>query len=89
MVPLSERRHRIYEEEIPSVVASLKLLLVNLFQTRDDQEKAENDFRVLYRLMRDSPGRPKYPEFDWDYLSYFLYSHESRDKLLERARGLH
>jgi FtsZ-interacting cell division protein ZipA len=25
---------------------------------------------------RDEPGRPKYPEFSWDYLRYYLDHHE-------------
>jgi hypothetical protein len=29
-------------------------------------------FRTLFRLVHGGPGRPKYPEFDWDYLEYFL-----------------
>jgi hypothetical protein len=72
MVPLSEKRHRIYESEIPAVKEALKLLLLNLYEAREEREKAEAASRVLYRLDKKDPGRPKYPEFDWDSIPYFV-----------------
>ena len=79
MVPLSERRHRIYEEEVPEVIEGLKLRLLDMLEEKTEPEKAELGFHVLYRLMSDKPGRPKYPEFSWGLLDHFLDFH--RDKL--------
>ena len=72
MVPLSERRHRLYNHEIPEVKRGLKLRLQELCEAGEDREAAETAFRALFRLGRDEPGRPKYPEFSWDYLEYYL-----------------
>jgi hypothetical protein len=72
MVPLSERRHRLYRHEIPEVIEGLRLRLENLVEERVDRENAEIAFRTLYRLLDGSPGRPKYPEFSWDSLGYYL-----------------
>ena len=80
MVPLSERRHRIYESEIPAVKEGLSLLLLNLYETREGREKAEAACRVLFRLDKKDPGRPKYPEFDWDILPYFVDYFGSSDR---------
>jgi len=66
MVPLFERRHRIYEEEVPEVIEGLKLRLFKLLEEKTEPEKAELGFRVLCRLMRDKPRRPNYPRFSWD-----------------------
>jgi hypothetical protein len=72
MVPLSERRHRLYGDEIPEVIQGLRLRLEGLLEAEEDRERAEIAFRALYRLMHGDPGRPRYPEFSWDYLGYFL-----------------
>ena len=72
MVPLSERRHRLYGDEIPEVIEGLKLRLERMLEAEEDPERAEIAFRALYRLVHGSPGRPKYPEFSWGYLSHFL-----------------
>ena len=72
MVPLSERRHRLYGHEIPEVIEGLRLKLEGLLKERADRERAEIAFRAHYRLMDGSPGRPKYPEFSWDFLGYYL-----------------
>ncbi|GAJ05488.1 unnamed protein product, partial [marine sediment metagenome] len=42
----------------------------------EDREAAETAFRALFRLNRDEPGRPKYPEFTWDMVQYYLDYHE-------------
>ena len=68
---MSERRHRLYDSEIPEVILGLNLRLRQLLE-RKDTEKAQTAFRCIHRLLEDNPGRPKYPEFSWDYLSYFL-----------------
>jgi hypothetical protein len=73
---LSERRHRLYNHEIPEVKRGLKLRLQELCEAKEDREAAETAFRALFRLSRDEPGRPKYPEFTWDMLQYYLDYHE-------------
>ncbi len=75
MVPLSERRHRLYPHEIPEVIEGLRLRLETLLEEKRNQEKAEVAFRSIYRLLDGSTGRPKYPEFSWDFLSYYLDLH--------------
>ena len=72
MVPLSERRHRLYRHEIPEVNMGLRLRLLQLLENREDKESVEIAFRTLFRLTRYEPGRPRYPEFSWDYVQYFL-----------------
>ena len=48
----------------------------DLCEAREDGEAAETAFRALFRLSRDEPGRPRYPEFSWDMLQYYLDWHE-------------
>ena len=72
MVPLSERRHRLYEQEIPEVIAGLVLLLKQLLKERREAERAEVAFRCLYRLIEAGAGRPKYPGFSWDTLDQYV-----------------
>jgi hypothetical protein len=43
-----------------------------LIEKREDSERAEVAFRALYRLGGKTVGRPKYPEFSWGFLSYYL-----------------
>ena len=43
-----------------------------LLEKREETEKAEVAFRTLYRLEGGIVGRPKYPEFSWDFLSHYL-----------------
>lgn len=81
MVPLSERRHRLYKHEIPEVVVALRLYLEKLAETRGNVDKAETAYRALYRLTNDKPGRPRYPEFSWEYLQHYLEFHENENKL--------
>ena len=72
MVPLSEKRHRLYPHDVPEVVEGLKLRLEALLEARIDPERAESVFRLMYRLLTHGKGRPKYPEFSWEFLQYFL-----------------
>jgi hypothetical protein len=72
LVPLSERRHRLYNNEFPEVIEGLRLRLEHLLETEEDQERAETAFRVLYRLQGGAAGRPKYPKFDWGLLRHYL-----------------
>ena len=73
MVPLSERRHRLYSHEIPEVKRGLKLRLQELCEAKEDREAAEIAFRALFRLSRGKPGRPKYQEFTWENIEYWAY----------------
>jgi len=78
MVPLSERRHRLYNDEIPEVVEGLKLRLSHLLEEREEKINAEISFRTLFRLTRDKPGRPKYPEFSWDLIQYYTNDYKAK-----------
>jgi hypothetical protein len=69
---LSERRHRLYDSEIPEVILGLHLRLKQLLEERKDAEKAETALRCMHRLMEDKTGRPRYPNFSWEYLTYFI-----------------
>lgn len=80
LVPLSERRHRLYKHEIPEVIAALKLILERQAERRENVEKTEIAFRTLYRLTNEKPVRPKYPEFSWEYLQYYLDFHGNENK---------
>jgi len=80
MVPLSERRHRLYENEIPEVVEGLKLRLSHLLENREEGINAEIAFRVFYRLTRDEPGRPKYPRFSWEQVQYYIDFYDVREE---------
>jgi len=63
---LSEKRHRLYNHEIPEVIEGLRLRLETLLEEKRNQEKAEVAFRTLHRLMfAEKGGRPKYPVFTW------------------------
>jgi hypothetical protein len=65
LVPLSEKRHRLYSHEIPEVIQGLLLRLEKLIKI-NDEEKAKITFRTLYRLIfSQKGGRPKYPQFTW------------------------
>ena len=72
MVPLSERRHRLYKQEIPDVILGLKLRLEQLLKEKSDLERAEVVFHCLFRLLQGGHGRPKYPDFSWEVLDYYL-----------------
>jgi hypothetical protein len=76
MVPLSERRHRLYESEIPEVIRGLRIRLEHLLDVKSEPEKAKIAFHVLYRLIIKEKGRPKYPKFSWEVLERFLEWYE-------------
>jgi len=76
LVPLSERRHRLYKHEIPEVIAALRLYLEKQAETRENVEKAETAYRILHRLTTEKQGKPKYPKFSWEYLEHYVDSHE-------------
>ena len=69
---MSERRHRLYDPEIPEVVKGLVLRLRQLIDGRMDLETAEIAFHTLYRLTNTGPGRPKYPETTWDNMQIYI-----------------
>ena len=56
MVPFSERRHRLYKQEIPDVILGLKMRLEQLLKEKSDLERAEVAFHCLYRLLQDGHG---------------------------------
>ncbi len=73
MVPLSERRHRLYPHEIPEVINGLLLHLEELTKVRKEEGKAKITYRTLFRLMFvEKGGRPKYPEFSWSNAKVFV-----------------
>ena len=72
MVPLSEKRHRLYHYEIPEVVSGLFLRLEEMTAEGKEEEKAKITYRTLFRLMFVDKGRPKYPEFSWDAAKTFI-----------------
>lgn len=69
---MAERRHRLYEKEIPEVILGLHLRLKQLLEKREDAKTAETTYNCMYRLLEDKPGRPKYPKFSWELLSYLV-----------------
>jgi hypothetical protein len=71
LVPLSERRHRLYPHEIPEVMWGLRLRLAE-HEKQGEKEKAEIAFRTLFRLTNETPGRPKYPTFSWEIVKQYL-----------------
>lgn len=75
---MSERRHRLYSNEIPEVVEGLILRLERLLEKREEPERAEIAFRAMYRLEGGFMGRPKYPEFSWDNLQLYLEKYAVR-----------
>jgi len=78
MVPLSEKRHRLYFHEMPEIIQGLILRLEQLAEDRKEEEKARIAFNTLYRLMFVKGGRPKYPEFSWsNALAFTKYKEEA------------
>jgi hypothetical protein len=69
---LSERRHRLYNHEIPEAIKGLVLRLRQLLEDREDRASAETAFRALYRLTNPEPGRPKYPEATWENIELYI-----------------
>ena len=51
------------------------LRLRELCEAGEDGEAAEIAFRTLFRLNRDEPGRPNYPEFTWEQAEYWAYDY--------------
>ena len=72
MVPLSEKRHRLYPHEISEVTQGLFLRLEKLLEEKTDEEKAKITFRTLFRLLFVEKGRPRYPEFSWNRAEAFI-----------------
>jgi hypothetical protein len=81
MVPLSERRHRLYKHEIPEVVKGLVLRLQQLLEKREDRENAETAFRALFRLTNSELGRPRYWEFTWENVQTYIERYVPDDYL--------
>ena len=51
MVPLSEKRHRIYEDELEQVTKGPILHLGELLESEEDQESAKVVFRIMFRFL--------------------------------------
>ena len=73
---ISEKRHRLANDEIPEGIHGLRLPLIELLKDRKNVEEAEIAYRCFTRLFWDKPGRPKYENFSWDYLSYLVIAGE-------------
>ena len=59
------RRHRLNPDETPIVMQLVWNQLYKLQDTKEDPAQAEQLYRILYRFIHYSPGRPWYPEFSW------------------------
>ena len=79
---MSEKRHRLYDSEIPEVIRGLRLRLAQLLEKKSEPEKAQLIINCLHRLLNENPGRPKYPNFTWEYLTYIVDTDE--EDLLRR-----
>jgi hypothetical protein len=71
---LTERRHRINELELPHLKEAIENQLSEWKQTRTVLQaiKAEQLFRLWYRIHTHCHGRPSYPEFSWGNLEDYL-----------------
>ena len=49
-----------------------------LLEKRAEPERAEVAFHTFYRLEGGIVGRPKYPEFSWDFLQDYLEDYARR-----------
>lgn len=61
---MSERRHRISGRELPHVITAVENQLREWLQYRRDEHRypAEHLFKLWWRVMRHSVGKPSYPE---------------------------
>jgi len=67
MEPLTERRHRIHGGEVPLVMECISNMLAKQLDTKERIYDAIVLYRVLFRFIRHSEGRPPYPEeITWD-----------------------
>ena len=48
---MSEKRHRLYTNELPEVISGLLLRLEKLTEVRKEEEKAKIVYRTLFRLI--------------------------------------
>jgi hypothetical protein len=68
------RRHRLNPDETPIVMQLIWNKLTELSIKHNDPIYAEQLFKILYRFVHYSPGRPLYPEFNWKQVSELLHS---------------
>ena len=82
MAPLfSQRRHRLYEEEIPEVIEGLRLRLQHHLKMREDIHGATVSFHAFYRLSTYCRGRPSYPSpVTWDLIESYVNGTVSREE---------
>jgi len=73
---MSERRHRIYEDEFEQVFRGLLLRLEQLLETEEDKESTEVVLRFMNRLYMTRRRRPTYPVFTWNHarVMHIIYS---------------
>jgi hypothetical protein len=69
-----ERRHRINELELGPVVEAIETQLEEWYHSRNplNNLKAEQLFRLWYRIRIHCSGRPDYPEFSWKEVENYL-----------------
>jgi len=73
MVPFSERRHRLQDEEVPETIEGLKLRLLQHLETKGDLYGARVAFKAFYRLSTHVRGRPSYPSpITWDLIGSYV-----------------
>ena len=87
MVPLSDVRHRIHEQEFPVLLAGLMLVLKRL-RSKGDEENSEVAYQLLQKFLRDKKGRPKYKKSSWMVIDYDLAILPARDERMRAAKRL-
>ena len=67
---MSERRHRIYSDEIDEVIEALRFRLRYHLESRENLPSAITAFRCYFRLTNPKVGRPDYPNpINWKTIS--------------------
>ena len=91
MVPNGlERRHRIQDEEVPEVIAGLRLRLKEHLKAKDDLNGATFAFKTLYRLEAHKVGKParalvrskRISDYIALVLAYFAHAEREAEKSL-------
>lgn len=74
--PQITQRRRIQDNEVPDVRKALIYGLRHLCDERNDHQATETIYRLLIRLGKDTPGRPKYPgKPRWQELRDYISEH--------------
>jgi len=73
MVPFSQRRHRLHDDEVPEAIEGLRLRFLQHLKTKSDLYEAQVAFRAFYRLSTYCRGRPSYPNpVTWDLIDSYV-----------------